>query len=84
MLALLYVFDLATGVGYFDDETEDVAADRYIVIGGGMPSKPKVSTGENPDDDVVYIKTSSGQVIIIRPPPRSSDPVGLIYWRQVF
>jgi hypothetical protein len=82
--ALLYVFDLATGVGYFDDGTSDVAADRYLVIGGGLPSKPKVSTGDDPTDDVIYIKTSTGQVLLIDPPPRPTTPVGLIYWRQVF
>ena len=60
--ALLYVFDVRTGLGYFDDGTSDVAPDRYLLVGGGMPSKPKISTGTVPGDDVVYIKTSSGQV----------------------
>lgn len=82
--AKLYVFDIATGVGYFDDGTSDVAADRYLLVGGGLPSKPKVSTGEDPSDDVIYIKTSTGQILLIDPPPRPSTPVGLIYWRQVF
>jgi type IV pilus assembly protein PilY1 len=82
--SFIYIFDLASGVGVFDDGTTDVAADRYLQVGGGMPSAPKVSMGEDPTDDVIYIKTSSGQVIVLRAPPRSGGGAGLVYWRQVF
>ncbi|MGI9646449.1 MAG: pilus assembly protein, partial [Ilumatobacteraceae bacterium] len=82
--SFLYVFDLTSGVGIFDDGTTDVAADRYLQVGGGMPSAPKVSMGQEAGDDVVYIKTSTGQIIVLRAPPRSGDGAGLLYWRQVF
>jgi len=82
--SFLYVFDLASGVGIFEDGTTDVAADRYLVVGGGMPSAPKVSMGQDAGDDVIYIKTSTGQIIVLRAPPRSGGAAGLIYWRQVF
>ena len=49
-----------------------------------MPSAPKVSMGQEAGDDVVYIKTSTGQIIVLQAPPRSGTGAGMVYWRQVF
>ena len=58
--------------------------DRRLLLGGGLPSNPRVSVGEDPDDDKVFIKTSSGQIITVDAPPRGDAETSSIYWRQVF
>jgi hypothetical protein len=83
--ASLYVFDLGTGQGLFADAMTpvDPEEDRRMSLGGGLPTSPKVSMSDDPGDDRVYIKTSTGQVISIDLDIRSESPSS-VYWRQVY
>jgi hypothetical protein len=82
--AFLYIVDVATAQGFFAEDGEPPSEDRRTVIGGGLPSSPKVSVAPDPEDDRIYIKTSTGQVLVIDAPPRPETPGSLIYWRQKF
>ena len=77
-----YIFNVDTALGFFDDESDPSLPDRHTGGGGGLPSTPKVSIGQNADDDMIFIKTSSGQLIRLKAPPRSNQVLDLIYWRQ--
>jgi type IV pilus assembly protein PilY1 len=81
--AFLYVFEVGSGQGYFEDPSDPPSEDRRTNIGAGLPSNPTVSMAPDPDDDRIYIKTSTGQVITIDAPPRG-NAAGLLYWRQRF
>ena len=77
-----YVLDIANGAGYFAT-TGTPIDQRRTSIGSGLPSSPSVTMGDDPDSDVVFIKTSNGQIFTLDPP----DPGGgieMIYWRQTF
>jgi Tfp pilus tip-associated adhesin PilY1 len=56
--------------------------DRRVLIGGGLPSSPRVTAEPDSSDDVIVLKTSKGQVLTIAPPTRDEPKVSLIYWRQ--
>jgi type IV pilus assembly protein PilY1 len=81
--SFLHIFNLATGLGFFPDPTAPPSEDRRVYVGGGFPTSPEVTVADNPDDDVIIIKTSEGpRVITIDAPPRN-DPSGqFIYWKQ--
>ena len=49
-----------------------------------MPSNPRVSVGTNPQDDVVWVTTSEGQILAIEPPLRDGPQAEMIFWRQLF
>jgi hypothetical protein len=84
--AFLHAFNVGTGRGAFEDPdaSPDPSEDRRSFIGGGLPSNPRVSIAPDPDDDTIYIKTSTGQIVTIEPPPRPKDPAAVIYWRQKY
>jgi len=84
--AYLYMVDLGTGQGFLGDGEggDPPAEDRRVLIGGGLPTSPRVTVAPNPSDDTISIKTSSGVVRILDAPPRPPDGASLIYWRQVF
>jgi type IV pilus assembly protein PilY1 len=81
--SFLYIFNLGSGQGYFEDPSDPPSEDRRTFIGGGFPTSPEVVIANDPDDDTIIIKTSEGpRVISIGAPPRT-DPTGqLIYWKQ--
>jgi hypothetical protein len=83
--ASLYAFDLGTGQGLFiaDADSPD-PEDRKESLGNGLPSSPKISIAEDPDDDVLYIKTSTGQIVAIDLDVRSDTPTADIYWRPIY
>jgi hypothetical protein len=86
-VAYLHAFDVGTGKGAFGDPDtdDDPVNDRRFVIGGGLPSNPKVSMAPDPDDDAIYIKTSTGQIIVIDDAVRrEKEPATVIYWRQKY
>ena len=62
--AFLHVIDVGDGEGYFplDPDNPDPVQDRRLLIGGGLPSSPRVSIAPDPADDRIYIKTSTGQI----------------------
>ena len=66
----VYVFDVASGQGFFEDPLATAADERRYGLGRGLPTEPRVSIGSNPDDDVVMIKTSTGELVTIAAPPR--------------
>ncbi|MBW2270793.1 MAG: hypothetical protein JRH16_19705, partial [Deltaproteobacteria bacterium] len=56
--------------------------DRYMDIGTGVPSNPRVSVASDPTDDVVYVTTSEGELIEIEPPLRDPPESSFLYWRR--
>jgi type IV pilus assembly protein PilY1 len=79
--ARLYVFDVATGQGFYFQAgltTDDEA--RRITIGAGAPTDPRLSLSTQGQQ--LFIQTSTGDVVQVDPP----DPGSLartIYWRHV-
>ena len=92
--AFLHVFGVDSSLGFFGDpDTDpDPENDRKTGFGGGLPSNPRVSLGRDPTDDRVFVKTSTGQIVVIGEDPDGGDDgfgrVGnlrnVIYWRQIF
>jgi type IV pilus assembly protein PilY1 len=80
----LYAVRLASGAGYFADPSAPPSEDRRIAIGGGLPSRPRITLGEGTDEDVIWIKTSKGKILTFEPPPRDVPNASMIYWRQRF
>jgi Tfp pilus tip-associated adhesin PilY1 len=79
----LHVFNMATGAGYFADPADPPSEDRRTYVGGGFPTSPEVTVANNPDDDVIIVKTSEGpKVISIDAPPRTEPKGSFIYWKQ--
>jgi hypothetical protein len=82
--ARLYIFELGNSRGFFDDNATAEAGDRHFNVGSGVPSSPRVTIASDPDDDMVFITTSDGQVLQVEPPLRQGPESSMIYWRQVF
>ena len=82
--AIFYTFKLDDGRGFFDPDATPSASDRKLVVGGGVPSNPRLSLGGSPADDIVFVTTSEGQVLSIEPPLRDAPESELLYWKQVF
>jgi type IV pilus assembly protein PilY1 len=79
----LYVIRLNSGKGYFTAGSPITPMEeRYVDMGGGVASTPRISIAPDPDDDKMYIKTSKGRVITIEPPPRPGSGSSVIYWKQ--
>ena len=57
---------------------------RRVKIGIGVPSAPRISIGGKPDDDIILITTSEGEVLTLEPPLRDEPKSGLMFWRQLF
>jgi type IV pilus assembly protein PilY1 len=79
--ARLYVFDVATGLGFYFQASVTTADEaRRISIGSGAPTDPRLSLSS--DGQQLFIQTSTGEVVEVDPP----DPGALektIYWRHV-
>ncbi len=76
----LYIFDLKTGVGSFDDGAGN--EQRFKDIGLGLPTDPKISIGVGGNDNKVVIQKSGTDIEIL-----DADDVtfgrGIIYWREL-
>jgi len=76
----LYIFDLETGRGVFEDGAGD--EQRYKDIGAGLPTDPKISIGVGGDDNKIVIQQSGTEVQIF-----DAEDVdygrGIIYWREL-
>ena len=82
--SFLHIFNVATGEGFFSDPSTPPSEDRRTYIGGGFPTSPVVTVGNNPDDDTIITKTSEGpKLITIDAPPRNEPSGQFIYWKQV-
>ena len=80
----LNIFSLKSGKGYFDTPTDPPSEERRLYVGGGFPSNPTVIVGDDPDDDVVLVKTSDGpKIITVDAPPRTDPKGSYIYWKVV-
>ena len=82
--ARFYAFELSNAVGFFDDNSVAETADRNMSMGSGVPSNPRVSVSSDPQDDVVFVTTSKGEVIVIEPPLRDPPESSFLYWRRRF
>jgi len=58
----LYVFDLQNGSGQFDDGGGGVQ--RWMALGAGLPTDPKISIGPGPDDTKIIIEKSGSDIEI--------------------
>jgi hypothetical protein len=68
------VFDLQTGEGYFDDGAG--GSERWMDIGSGLPTDPKVSYG-NPTKIII---DHTDMTIIDGPEPDLNGAT--LYWRE--
>ena len=57
---------------------------RKYVVGGGLPSAPRVSLAPDAEDDEIYIKTSKGEILTVDPPHREDGGAAIIYWTRKF
>jgi len=71
----LYVFDLKTGEGYFDDGSG--GAERWMDLGAGLPTDPKVSYG-NPTK--IIIEGQNEIDVLDGPEPDLNGAT--LYWRE--
>jgi hypothetical protein len=75
----LYVFDLQTGEGHFDDGSG--GSERGLLLGPGLPTDPKISIGVGGKDNKVIIEKSGSDIEVI-----DEDPLDLngatLYWRE--
>ena len=82
--AFAYIFDLATGGGFFDPATSSNEG-RRVTTGLGVPSDPRITISNSVDGGVqILLKSSAGHVVSIGAPGLLPDPVDLVYWRQRF
>ena len=82
--AYLYAYAVDDGKGFFDTDSTPDAGDRRLLIGSGIPSSPRITIASDPDDDIIFVTSSEGQVLLIEPPERPGPESSTIYWRQVF
>ena len=79
-----YIFDLATGGGFFDPATSSNQG-RRVTTGLGVPSDPRITVSNSVDGGVqILLKSSAGQRVSIAAPGLLPEPVDLVYWRQRF
>ena len=83
-IARFYIFELGDASGFLDDNGLAEAGDRHLNVGTGVPSSPRVSMASDPEDDIVLVTTSEGELIEIEPPLRDPPESSLFYWRQRF
>jgi len=75
----LYVFDLQTGEGHFDDGGG--GTQRTVALGFGLPTDPKISIGPGGKNNKIVIEKSGSDIEIL-----DEDPLDLngatLYWRE--
>jgi len=81
--AFLYLFDLSSGEGYYASESTPDGT-RRLSIGGGLPTSPRISIGDNGESASAVIQTSDGRLITPKLPPPSRGAVEQVFWRQMF
>jgi type IV pilus assembly protein PilY1 len=78
--ATLYVFDIRTSKGKFEDASGDPT--RKLDIGSGLPSDPKTSVGPDGKENRIYIQKSGTDLTSEGVSNVDLTPGGL-YWREV-
>jgi type IV pilus assembly protein PilY1 len=79
----LYAIKLNSGQGYFTAGSPPTPMEeRYMDVGSGLASSPRISMSPDPSDDKMYVKTSKGLLVTIEPPPRTGSGSSIIYWKQ--
>jgi hypothetical protein len=77
----LYVFDLLTGEGHFEDGSGN--PDRSLALGPGLPTDPKVSIGVGGKKNKVVIEKSGSDIEII-----DEDNVDIngatLFWKETY
>jgi hypothetical protein len=77
--AILHVFSLADGSGYFSDAAATQSG-RSLRMGSGLPTSPRIShLGETAH---IVVQTSTGRLIARTGPKLSKSAVEWIFWRQ--
>ena len=75
----LYVFDIQTGKGHFDDGGG--GAQRTVALGSGLPTDPKISIGVGGKNNKIIIEKSGSDIEIL-----DEDDLDLngatLYWRE--
>jgi len=80
--AMLYIFSLADGAGFFSDPSADPDAARVMRVGSGLPASPRITT--TPDGQTrIVIQTSDGGIGMGPGPKVEIKPVDLVFWQQV-
>ena len=80
--SFIHIFNLATSKGFFPDPADPPSEDRRTYVGGVFPTNPVVTVANDPNDDVIIVKTSEGPTIIaIDAPPRNEPKGEFIYWK---
>lgn len=82
--SFLYAFRVRNAGGFFDTALATVTESRRMSIGQGLGSAPRVSMGDDPEDDKIYVKTSKGNIMLVQPPERTDSGASIIYWRPRF
>jgi type IV pilus assembly protein PilY1 len=77
----LYIFDLLTGEGYFDDGAGNPT--RGLDIGGGLPNDPQISVGVGGKDNIVVIEKGNTAIEGVEE-ENINVGGGLLYWRERF
>jgi len=77
----LYVFDLLSGEGYFNDGGGNPT--RGLDIGAGLPTDPQVSVGAGGENNTVIINKSGTDLESIEEEDINIGG-GLLYWRENF
>jgi len=81
--AILYIFSLQDGSGFFvDPSNPDPDVARRMRIGSGLPASPRVVTSG--DKTQVVIQTSAGQLSMEVGPETNIKPVDLVFWEHEF
>jgi type IV pilus assembly protein PilY1 len=80
--AILYIFSLADGAGFFPDDEPDAIDSRRVSAGAGLPASASITVSG--DKARVVLQTSDGRVVRKAAPAPNENPVDLIYWQQDF
>jgi type IV pilus assembly protein PilY1 len=75
----LYVFDVETGEGHFDDGMG--GSERGLSLGPGLPTDPKISIGVGGKENRVVIEKSGSDIEIIEAPNVDLNGATL-FWRE--
>jgi hypothetical protein len=81
--SFVYIFDLSSGLGFFDPGLSPSAQGRRLSLGGGVPSDPAISTSADGGTKVI-VKSSTGGINVVEGPSGDGSLVDMVYWKQDF
>jgi type IV pilus assembly protein PilY1 len=77
---IIYVFDVETGKGHFDDGMG--GSERGYSLGSGLPTDPKISIGVGGKESKVVIERSEDASIDVIEIPDANVNGATLYWRE--